>query len=191
MAEAGSGDGVGYSVNLPLYPYTDDETYLRAFHDVVPPLLKAFAPDVVVAQLGIDTYHSDPLTHLQITTRGYVEAVREVAKLGIPWLALGGGGYDLGAVARAWALAYGCNAGRGMAGQATRGVHTTAWNRYAKGHVSPRYTGPSAVGSPAICGRQCSQNQRASVPGALCGKLDRAWPWRYFIPTPVCQQSSN
>ena len=107
VPEAGSGEGEGYSVNLPLYPYTDDETYLRAFHDIVPPLLEAFAPDVLVGQLGIDTYHSDPLTHLQITTRGYVEAVREIAKLGIPWLALGGGGYDLGAVARAWTLAYG------------------------------------------------------------------------------------
>jgi acetoin utilization protein AcuC len=107
VPEAGSGDGVGYSVNLPLYPYTDDETYLRAFHEVVPPLLGAFAPDVLVAQLGIDTYHSDPLTHLQITTKGYVEAIQEMAKLGIPWLALGGGGYDLGAVARAWTLAYG------------------------------------------------------------------------------------
>ncbi|PKB79873.1 MAG: hypothetical protein BZY88_11110 [SAR202 cluster bacterium Io17-Chloro-G9] len=107
VPEVGVGQGVGYSVNLPLYPYTDDDTYLSAFHDVVPPLLRAFAPDVLVSQLGIDTYHSDPLTHLQITTRGYVEAVREMARLGIPWLALGGGGYDLGAVARSWTLAYG------------------------------------------------------------------------------------
>ena len=107
VSEVGNGEGVGYSVNLPLYPYTGDETYLSAFHEVVPPLVKAFAPDVLVTQLGIDSYHTDPLTHLQITTRGYVEAVREMASLGLPWLALGGGGYDLGAVARAWTLAYG------------------------------------------------------------------------------------
>ena len=65
---------------------------------------------MLVTQLGIDTYHSDPLTHLQVTTRGYVEAIREFAKLanaGMPWLAMGGGGYDLSAVARGWALAYG------------------------------------------------------------------------------------
>ena len=107
VEEVGLGKGSGYSVNLPLYPYTDDETYLQAFHEVVPPLLRAFAPDALVTQLGIDSYHSDPLTHLQVTTRGYVEAVREFAKLDIPWLALGGGGYDLMAVARAWTLAYG------------------------------------------------------------------------------------
>ena len=107
VTEVGIGKGVGYSVNLPLYPYTEDDIYLEAFHDLVPPLLRAFAPDVLVTQLGIDSYHSDPLAHLQITTRGYVEAVRELSRMEIPWLALGGGGYDLMAVARAWTLAYG------------------------------------------------------------------------------------
>jgi len=107
VSESGVGPAVGYSVNLPLYPYTEDDIYLWAFHEIVPPLLRAFDPDVLVTQLGIDSYHSDPLTHLQLTSRGYVEAVREFAKLGKPWLAFGGGGYDLGAVARCWALAYG------------------------------------------------------------------------------------
>ena len=105
--EVGVGPGVGYSVNLPLYPYTGDELYLETFGEIVPPLLRAFAPDVLVTQLGIDSYHSDPLTHLQVTTRGYVAAIRELAALGIPWLAMGGGGYDLSAVARGWTLAYG------------------------------------------------------------------------------------
>jgi acetoin utilization protein AcuC len=107
VSEMGASKGMGYSVNLPLYPYTDDEIYLWAFREVVPPLLRAFAPDVLVTQLGIDSYHSDPLTHLQLTSRGYVETVRELAQLDIPWLALGGGGYDLSAVARCWTLAYG------------------------------------------------------------------------------------
>ena len=107
VAESGAGDGAGYSVNLPLYPYTEDEVYLGAFREVALPLLRAFAPDVLVTQLGIDSYHSDPITHLQLTSRGYVDVIREFAGLGIPWLALGGGGYDLGAVARCWTLAYG------------------------------------------------------------------------------------
>ena len=107
VSEAGVGDGVGYSVNVPLFPYTEDELYLWAFREVVPPLIRAFAPDILVTQLGIDSYHSDPITHLQLTSRGYVEVIREFAKLGLPWLALGGGGYDVGAVARCWSLAYG------------------------------------------------------------------------------------
>jgi len=107
VSESGTGEGVGYSVNIPLYPYTEDEPYLWAFREVAPPLVRAFAPDVLVTQLGIDSYHSDPITHLQLTSRGYVEVIREFAKLGLPWLALGGGGYDIGAVARCWTLAYG------------------------------------------------------------------------------------
>ena len=107
VTETGTGPGEGYSVNLPLYPYTGDEVYVSVFHEVVPPLLRAFAPDVLVTQLGIDSYHTDPLTHLQVTTQGYVEILRELAGMNLPWLALGGGGYDLGAVARARTLAYG------------------------------------------------------------------------------------
>ncbi len=107
VSEAGVGAGVGYSVNIPLFPYTEDELYLWAFYEVVPPLIRAFVPDVLVTQLGIDSYHTDPITHLQLTSRGYVEIIREFARLGLPWLALGGGGYDLGAVARCWSLAYG------------------------------------------------------------------------------------
>ena len=107
VGEQGLGRGRGYSVNLPLFPYTGDDVYLDAFKQVVPPLIRAFDPDVLVTQLGIDSYHSDPLTHLQLTTLGFVEVVREFAALGIPWLATGGGGYDLMAVARAWTLAYG------------------------------------------------------------------------------------
>ncbi len=107
VGEQGQGRGRGYSVNLPLFPYTGDDVYLDAFKQIVPPLVRAFAPDVLVTQLGIDSYHSDPLTHLQLTTMGFVEVIREFAGLGLPWLATGGGGYDLMAVARAWTLAYG------------------------------------------------------------------------------------
>ena len=90
-----------------MFPYTGDDDYIGAFSQVVPPLVRAFAPDVLVAQLGIDSYHSDPLTHLQLTTEGYIEAVRQLVGLDLPLLALGGGGYDVNAVARAWTLAYG------------------------------------------------------------------------------------
>ena len=109
VSELGAGLGEGYAVNVPLAPYTGDQVYLWAFEQVVPPLIAAFRPDVMVTQLGIDTYHSDPITHLALTSRGYVRAVTALGRLaaGGPWLALGGGGYDLSAVARCWALAYG------------------------------------------------------------------------------------
>ena len=110
--EIGSDRGKGYAVNLPLAPYTDDEVYLWALKEIVPPLISKAHPDILVTQLGIDTYHSDPLGHLNITSQGYVQAVQELGSLTSRWLALGGGGYDVGAVARCWALAYGVMIGK-------------------------------------------------------------------------------
>ncbi|MBI4233927.1 MAG: acetoin utilization protein AcuC, partial [Chloroflexi bacterium] len=106
--EVGVGRGKGYSVNVPLYPYTDDEVYQWAFQQVVPPLVRAYRPDVLITQLGIDTHFQDPITHLQLTVQGLAWAVEELARLSPGrWLALGGGGYDVGAVIRGWTLAFG------------------------------------------------------------------------------------
>ena len=108
VQETGAGAGRGYSVNLPLYPYTSDDVYLWAFRQTVPPLLDAFRPDVLVTQLGIDSHYLDPITHLGLTVQGFAQAVADLSKAAPDrWLALGGGGYDLHAVARAWTLAYG------------------------------------------------------------------------------------
>jgi acetoin utilization protein AcuC len=112
MDELGEGAGYGYSVNFPFPPYTDDEPYIQAFAALVPPLVRRFAPDVVVSQLGCDTHWRDPLTHMNLTTRAYEAAVREIKALAPRWLALGGGGYDLSVVPRAWTLAYGVMLGR-------------------------------------------------------------------------------
>ena len=115
--EIGVGEGRGYSVNLPLFPYTSDDVYVEALESVVLPLLAAFQPDVLATQLGIDTHFKDPLTHLALTSRGYVRVLEMLAGTGYPWLAFGGGGYDLDAVARCWTLAYGVMLGRHWAGE--------------------------------------------------------------------------
>ena len=104
--ELGRGEGVGYSVNLPLQPFTDDAVYGPAFEAVVPRLLTAFAPDALVLQLGIDSHRTDPLTHLAFTVQGFDAAVRRLLGLVPRVVALGGGGYDLPNVARAWTAAW-------------------------------------------------------------------------------------
>jgi acetoin utilization protein AcuC len=104
--EAGEGAGVGYSVNLPLEAFTESDTYLAAFDAVVPPLVRRFAPDVVVAQLGIDSHRTDPLTHLALDLQGFAAALDAILGLAPRIVALGGGGYDLRNVARAWTIAW-------------------------------------------------------------------------------------
>ena len=114
-SEEGCGKGRGYSVNLPLYPYTNDETYLWAFRQVVPPLLESFGPDLIVTQLGMDSHFMDPLTHMSLTVQGFRKIVTEFDLVPAKWLALGGGGYDLQAVARGWTSAYGVMSGQDFA----------------------------------------------------------------------------
>jgi acetoin utilization protein AcuC len=106
VEEMGEGEGRGYSVNLPLQPYTDDAVYEPAFEAVVPPLLRAYEPDVVVLQLGIDSHRTDPLTHLAWTVQGFTRIVSRLLALSPRVVALGGGGYDLPNVARAWTAAW-------------------------------------------------------------------------------------
>ncbi len=106
VSEHGEGEGEGFSVNLPLSPYTGDDVYVWAFRQIVPPLLDAFEPDFVCTQLGVDTHYQDPLTHLCCTTRGYMTVVEEIAKRAPRWIAIGGGGYDVTVVPRAWTLAF-------------------------------------------------------------------------------------
>lgn len=107
VEEFGSGKGRGYSINLPLYPYTTDDIYLWAFKQVVPTVLEKFKPDILVTQLGIDSHFRDPITHLALTVQGFRDVVKEFSKVSAKWMGLGGGGYDLQAVARGWASAYG------------------------------------------------------------------------------------
>lgn len=102
----GKGEGVGYSVNVPMHPGTDDGVFLEGFHAVVPRLFDSFRPDVVVTQLGVDTFWNDPLADLELTTNGFCEVISFMVRHSPAWVALGGGGYNIANVARAWTLAW-------------------------------------------------------------------------------------
>ena len=98
----------GSAVNVALPPGTGDAGWLRAFHAVVPPLLREFRPEVLVTQHGCDSHIDDPLAHLRLTVDGqraaYValhDLAHEVADG--RWVVTGGGGYALvEVVPRAW-----------------------------------------------------------------------------------------
>ena len=100
--------GAGFCVNVPLEPFTDDESWISCFEAVVPDVLRAFEPDLILSQNGCDGHALDPLTHLCATTRLYKHVPRRVHDLahelcGGRWVASGGGGYDIWRVVpRAW-----------------------------------------------------------------------------------------
>ncbi|MBC6457662.1 acetoin utilization protein AcuC, partial [Actinomadura sp. HBU206391] len=98
----------GTAVNVALPPGTGDGGWLRAFHAVVPPLLRAFEPEILVTQHGCDSHALDPLAHLSLTVDGQrmaYEALHGLAHevAGGRWVLTGGGGYELvHVVPRAW-----------------------------------------------------------------------------------------
>jgi acetoin utilization protein AcuC len=107
-SESGGPDADGYAVNVALPAGTTDAGWLRAFHAIVPPLLRAFGPQLLVSQHGCDTHWMDPLAHLELTIDGHRAAHAAIHRLahetaGGRWLLTGGGGYELvQVVPRTW-----------------------------------------------------------------------------------------
>jgi acetoin utilization protein AcuC len=106
--ETGGPDAEGYAVNVALPAGTRDAGWLRAFHAIVPPLLRAFQPQLLVSQHGCDTHWLDPLANLELTVDGQRAAHAAIHRLahetaGGRWLLTGGGGYELvQVVPRTW-----------------------------------------------------------------------------------------
>jgi acetoin utilization protein AcuC len=106
--ETGGPDAEGGAANVALPAGTGDAGWLRAFHAVVPELVAAFRPQVLVSQHGADTHVEDPLAHLAVTLdaqRLVAEACHALAHEHAEgrWIALGGGGYAVhDVVPRTW-----------------------------------------------------------------------------------------
>jgi len=106
--DLGGPDAEGTAVNVALPPGTSDPGWLRAFHAVVPPLVREFAPDILVTQHGCDSHADDPLADLMLSVDGQRAAYQALHGLAHEvcegkWVATGGGGYALvQVVPRAW-----------------------------------------------------------------------------------------
>jgi acetoin utilization protein AcuC len=98
----------GSVVNVALPPGTGDAAWLRAFHSVVPQVLRAFKPEIMVTQHGCDSHVLDPLAHLALSVDAQRTSYDSIHDLSHElcdgkWVALGGGGYELvDVVPRAW-----------------------------------------------------------------------------------------
>jgi acetoin utilization protein AcuC len=102
--EVGVGDGYGFNVNVPMRAGSTDEHYDWAYEEIVTPIIRAFAPTVIVLQVGADGHYDDPLAHLSLSSHGWLSMVRKTLGYGAPIIALGGGGYNIKTVARLWTL---------------------------------------------------------------------------------------
>ncbi len=116
--ETGGREAPGAAVNVALPAGTADAGWLRAFHAVVPPLVREFAPDILVSQQGCDSHIEDPLAHLMLTVDGQRAAYLALHELAHElcegrWVVTGGGGYAItDVVPRAWTHLLAVVAGR-------------------------------------------------------------------------------
>ncbi|WP_434743330.1 acetoin utilization protein AcuC [Micromonospora sp. SH-82] len=106
--ETGGPEAAGSAVNVALPPGTGDPGWQRAFHAVVPSVLRAFRPQVLVTQCGADAHRIDPLADLNLSVDGQRATYLALRALADElcdgrWVATGGGGYALvEVVPRAW-----------------------------------------------------------------------------------------
>ena len=106
--DVGGPDAEGSAVNVALPAGTGDAGWLRAFHAVVPPLVRKFRPQILVSQHGCDSHRDDPLANLELTIDAQRAAHAAIHALAHScaegrWLLTGGGGYEhVHVVPRSW-----------------------------------------------------------------------------------------
>ncbi len=103
-SDVGSGDGVGFTVNLPVPRGSGDEVFVPLMAEVVVPLALAYEPELILVSAGYDAHRDDPLAECEVTDDGYAEMtrlVRDVGRLlGAPVGCVLEGGYGLDALGR-------------------------------------------------------------------------------------------
>jgi len=94
MFECGEGEGYGYTLNIPLPPYSTSADIIEVFDRVIVPVMRIYSPEILVVQCGMDGYFKDPITHLSYTCVAYIEIARRLRELQVPLLLCSGGGYS-------------------------------------------------------------------------------------------------
>ena len=100
----GTGDGTGYTLNIPVGAGSDDSLYRREFERRILPALDEFEPGMILISAGFDAHADDPLSGVYLSTEMFAEMTAMLAgtaakHCGGKMLSLLEGGYDLDALA--------------------------------------------------------------------------------------------
>jgi acetoin utilization deacetylase AcuC-like enzyme len=103
LRDVGSGDGEGYTLNLPVPPGAGEPIWLPLVQHIVMPALRSFEPGLILVSAGFDAHRADPLAQCTLATESFATMATHVAAtardLGVPFGAVLEGGYDLDALA--------------------------------------------------------------------------------------------
>ncbi len=78
LNEVGKGKGEGFNVNIPLPAGCGDKSFETAFDRLVIPILKQFAPEMLLVSFGADAHYMDPLGGLKLSTGGYLSIAKRL-----------------------------------------------------------------------------------------------------------------
>jgi len=103
--EVGEGEGQGYTVNIPFPFRTPDEVYIKAFDQIVVPIIQQYKPEFILVSAGFDGYYADPIGALSLSAQVYTEVFSTILKLASQFcngklVATLEGGYHLTALGR-------------------------------------------------------------------------------------------
>jgi acetoin utilization protein AcuC len=174
IIERGEGRGYGYSLNVPLEAFTEDDSWMNAVRAVLEPVLDKFAPDIIIHQNGCDAHRYDPLTHLSATTRIYAEMPRLTRELahkfcGGRWVAVGGGGYEIWRVVpRAWTMLWAEMAGRELPDEIPP-EWLARWQPEAPDPLPSRFLDPAGLFEPIPRRAEIEEKNEITVRRVLNG----------------------
>ncbi|KAI5787611.1 histone deacetylase 1 [Peziza echinospora] len=112
LRDIGVGSGKYYAVNFPLRDGITDGTYKSVFEPVIGAVMEWYRPDAVVLQCGADSLSGDRLGCFNLSMKGHANCVAYVKSFNLPTLVLGGGGYTMRNVSRAWTYETGILVGK-------------------------------------------------------------------------------
>ncbi|KAI8593912.1 hypothetical protein BDZ88DRAFT_988 [Geranomyces variabilis] len=102
IEEKGVGVGKNYAINVPLTEFIDDNSYGYIFRNVMTDVMTSFRPTAIVLQCGADSLAKDRLGSFNLSIAGHGQCLQFMKTFDLPILVLGGGGYTIRNVARAW-----------------------------------------------------------------------------------------
>jgi acetoin utilization protein AcuC len=184
--EIGGPHAEGMAVNVALPAGTGDAGWLRAFDAVVPPLLRAFRPQVLVSQHGCDSHRLDPLAHLELSIdgqRGAYTVPSRVAheKTGGRWVLTGGGGYELvRVVPRTWTHLLAEAAGRPIDPDTPTPLEWREYTRNRTNATAPERMTDGAV--PALVSFSAGHDPGDAVDRAIMATRSAVFPFHGLFP---------
>lgn len=100
--EKGRGKGEDFTYNIPISSGMGDKKFFSIYNEILPGLVKNFAPDMILVSAGYDIHSQDPLAGIHVSDEGIRNIVRAILNSApkLPAVFTLEGGYDFEALGK-------------------------------------------------------------------------------------------